>query len=70
MSQKILTFCLLFVVHFSFSQLYINEIDADTPGSDQLEFIEIKSVNPNFPLDGYVLVFIMKQIYQVILPLI
>ena len=57
MSQKILTLCLLFALNFSFSQLYINEIDADNPGTDQLEFVELKSVNPNFSLDGYVLVF-------------
>src|SRR5690606_38169915 len=40
-----------------YSQIVINEIDADTPGTDQLEFVELKSSTPNFPLDGYVLVF-------------
>jgi len=40
-----------------FSQVVINEIDADTPSSDILEFIELKSNTPNFSLDGYVLVF-------------
>lgn len=55
MTQKVLFF--LFLFNFSFSQIVINEIDADTAGSDQLEFIELKSTNPNFPLDGYVLVF-------------
>ncbi len=39
------------------SQVVINELDADTPGTDTLEFIELKSTTPNFPLDGYVLVF-------------
>lgn len=39
------------------SQVVINELDADTPGTDTLEFIELKSATPNFPLDGYVLVF-------------
>lgn len=39
------------------SQIVINEIDTDTPGTDQLEFVELKSATPNFPLDGYVLVF-------------
>ena len=58
MSQKILNLFLLFLVgNFSFAQLYINEIDADNTGTDQFEFVELKSVNPNFPLDGYVLVF-------------
>ena len=40
-----------------FSQVVINEIDADTPSSDILEFIELKSNTPNFSLNGYVLVF-------------
>ena len=42
--------------YVSHSQVYINEIDSDTPSTDDLEFIELKSVTPNFPLDGYVLV--------------
>lgn len=57
MLQKILTLSLLTLSCLSFSQVVINEIDSDTPGSDQLEFVELKSANPNFPLDGYVLVF-------------
>ena len=47
----------LFFSFFSSAQVVINEIDADTPGSDLLEFVELKSVSPNFSLDGYVLVF-------------
>ncbi len=39
------------------AQVFINEIDADTPGSDTLEFIELKSNVPNYNLDGLVLVF-------------
>jgi hypothetical protein len=35
----------------------INELDCDTPSTDDKEFIELKSTTPNFPLDGYVLVF-------------
>ncbi len=44
---------------FSFSQqaLVINEFDPDTPSTDTAEFIELKSEMPNFPTDGYVLVF-------------
>lgn len=57
MSQKLLTLLFLFLGIFSYSQIVINEIDADTPGTDQLEFVELKSATPNFPLDGYVLVF-------------
>ncbi len=57
MPLKIYTFFFLFLGLFSFSQVVINEIDSDTPGTDQLEFVELKSVTPNFSLDGYVLVF-------------
>ncbi|PWA06233.1 endonuclease [Flavobacterium psychrotolerans] len=41
----------------SYGQVVINELDADTPSSDILEFVELKSTTANFPLDGYVLVF-------------
>jgi endonuclease I len=47
----------LFATFISYSQVVINEIDADTPSSDDKEFIELKSATPNFALDGYVLVF-------------
>ncbi len=57
MPQKLLTLLFLLLGIFSYSQVVINEVDADTPGSDLLEFVELKSVSPNFPLDGYVLVF-------------
>lgn len=51
---------ILFILFFStvsYGQVVINELDADTPSTDKLEFIELKSDTPNFPLDGYVLVF-------------
>ena len=58
MPLKIYTFFFLFLGLFSFSQtIVINEIDSDTDGTDQLEFVELKSSTPNFSLDGYVLVF-------------
>jgi hypothetical protein len=38
-------------------ELVINELDCDTPGLDTQEFIELRSIKPNFPLDGFVLVF-------------
>ena len=58
MPLKIYTFFFLFLGLFSFSQtVVINEIDSDTDGTDQLEFVELKSSTPNFSLDGYVLVF-------------
>lgn len=37
--------------------LVINELDCDTPGIDDKEFVELKSETPHFSLDGYVLVF-------------
>lgn len=55
MIKKILLF-LLFSNNL-FSQIVINEVDADTPGVDNLEFIELKSSTPNFSLNGYALVF-------------
>ncbi len=38
-------------------QLVINELDCDSPGIDDMEFLEILSDSPEFPLDGYVVVF-------------
>ncbi len=57
--KRIITFLIIcFFTQFSFSQiLRINELDCDTPGIDDQEFVEIKSQTPNFPLDGYVVVF-------------
>jgi hypothetical protein len=54
------TFFYLFLFLFtsvSFGQVVINELDSDTPSTDDREFIELKSTVPNFSLDGYVLVF-------------
>jgi endonuclease I len=41
----------------TFSQVVINELDADQASTDYKEFIEFKSSSPNFSLNGYVLVF-------------
>jgi len=38
------------------SQIVINEVDVDTPSTDVLEFIELKTDTPNMVLDGYVVV--------------
>ena len=57
MPLKLLTILFLMLGMFNYSQVVINEVDADNPGSDVKEFIELKSATPNFPLDGYVLVF-------------
>ena len=49
---------LIFLVRISFAQnVVINELDCDTPGIDNKEFVELRSLQPNFPLDGYSLVF-------------
>lgn len=48
---------LAFLANPLFSQVVINELDCDTPGIDDMEFVELLSETPNFPLDGYVLVF-------------
>jgi hypothetical protein len=45
----------LLISSVSFGQLVINEIDADTPGTDTAEFIELRWT-PNTSLDGYVVV--------------
>jgi len=56
MRKTVLWLCTFLVVNFSFSQLIINEIDVDTPGTDRMEIIEIKSDISQFSLNGYVLV--------------
>jgi hypothetical protein len=45
----------LLLTTLTYSQPVINEVDADTPGTDTLEFIEI-FWTPNTALDGYVVV--------------
>ncbi len=39
-----------------FGQVVINEIDSDTPSTDTQEIIELKSITPNYALDGYIVV--------------
>ena len=52
--MKTKLFFLLFIVFssVSFAQVVINEIDPDTPSTDQKEFIELHSNTPNFSLNG------------------
>lgn len=38
-------------------EVVINELDCDTPGIDDKEFVELKSATPHFSLNGLVLVF-------------
>ena len=56
MKKHYMLFICLVICQFSFSQVVINELDCDTPSTDTKEFIELKSSDPNFALDGYVLV--------------
>lgn len=50
-----LLFTFLITASTTFGQVVINEIDADTPGTDVAEFIELKGT-PNASLDGLVVV--------------
>ncbi|HUH29107.1 endonuclease [Gelidibacter sp.] len=47
----------LFFSTITYAQVVINEMDSDTPSIDDKEFVELLSEGPNFPLDGYILVF-------------
>jgi hypothetical protein len=55
--KNIFTLLLFVFSYIASGQVIINELDCDTPSTDDKEFIELKSASPNFPLDGYVLVF-------------
>lgn len=55
--KRVLLLLLLIISEFSIGQVVINELDCDTPGVDDKEFIELKSDTPNFSLDGFFLVF-------------
>lgn len=57
MKNLILLFSLFIGIPFLNAQIVINELDCDTPGVDNKEFIELKSDAPNTSLDGYILVF-------------
>lgn len=51
----------LLFISISFSQISINEIDADQSGTDVTEFVELRSDSPNFSLGDYILVFYNGQ---------
>jgi len=55
MKHFYITFFILFSIATQ-SQVVINELDTDTPSTDQLEIIELL-ITPETSLDGYVLVF-------------
>ncbi len=48
--------CVL-VTTISFSQISLNELDADQTGTDVTEFVEILSDSPNYSLEDYIVVF-------------
>lgn len=54
--QLILSACLAIVTYTTQAQIVINELDSDTPSTDTMEFIELKSDTPEMSLDGFVLV--------------
>ncbi len=54
---RILIFVFIASNGYSQQALWINELDSDTPGLDDHEFIELKSAKPYFALDDYVVVF-------------
>ena len=55
--KKIIFLVLILMSQIVMGQIVINELDSDTPSIDDKEFVELLSETPNFPLDGYVLVF-------------
>ena len=59
MMFKKLLFLLALLSFSAQAQVVINELDSDTPSTDDKEFIELKSAVPNFSLNGYVLVLEM-----------
>ncbi|MEM6517340.1 MAG: endonuclease [Bacteroidota bacterium] len=46
----------IFIIKTVFGQVVINELDCDTPGTDDQEFVELLSETPQMALDGFVLV--------------
>ena len=56
MLKKLLFSVALFTIFQSNAQIVINELDSDTPSTNDKQFLELKSTTPNFALDGYVLV--------------
>ena len=57
MKIKLLTILFFLTSYFSNAQVVINEFDADNPGSNDYQIVELKTPLANTSLDGYVLVF-------------
>ncbi|MCB0451189.1 MAG: endonuclease, partial [Confluentibacter sp.] len=55
--KKVILVVFFLVSQLAIGQLLINELDCDSLGAEDREFLELLSVTPNFPLDGYVVVF-------------
>ncbi len=56
MKTLLLSALAVFASFLSFSQVTINEVDSNTPGTDMAEFVELYAASET-SLDGYVLVF-------------
>ena len=55
MKIKLLTILFFLTSYFSNAQVVINEFDADNPGSNDYQIVELKTPLANTSLDGYVL---------------
>jgi hypothetical protein len=55
--RLLITGLLWFTTTPLFAQVWINEIDSDTPGTDDKEFVELRTPSPFTSLNGYTLVF-------------
>ncbi|MBC7641021.1 MAG: endonuclease [Flavobacterium sp.] len=55
--KNLYLYIIIIFIASGYSQVVINEVDPDTPSTDNMEFIELKSVGPYYALDGFVLVF-------------
>ncbi len=56
MIRNLLLLLCLCAFQLSAAQVSINELDADTPSTDTMEFIELLTATPSASLNGYVLV--------------
>ncbi|MDN3677819.1 endonuclease [Flavobacterium paronense] len=57
MFKKIMLLLAFLAFSVSNAQIVINELDSDTPSTNDKQFIELKSTVANLSLNGYVLVF-------------
>ena len=55
MKIKLLITLFFLTSYFSNAQVVINEFDADNPGSNDYQIVELKTPLANTSLDGYVL---------------